>query len=1088
LPAKYDYIMATYSQFNSPKKKFVKPEFLLEKANGNILIMDEAHNASGSSNTGEFLQKVIRQTKGVTFLSATFAKRPDNMPIYAMKTAMSDANMNNEKLVDAIISGGVALQEVLSSQLVSEGQMIRRERSFDGVEVNYITLTEKEAEHKAVADNITEIIRDIISFQDTQITPLVENLDEIVSAEYSEAEERRGTHHAGVDMPPMFSKVFNLINQMLFAIKAESVAERAIERLKQGKKPIIAFASTMGAFLEQMDNEKGEPVSSGDKINADFKEVLMRALRGVMRYTVTTPNEETDPDDYENVRNKPKAAYKKEYKYFDASELSLDGQLKYHEITRKITDASTGLSISPIDIVISKIEVAGYSVAEVTGRKLEVKPVKGKPGKGLVMVRKKVNVNDAFRQYNNNEVDLLLINQSGATGASAHAIVTNKVPPDQVKQRVMIILQAELDINKEVQKRGRINRTGQIFKPIYDYVNSAIPAEQRLMMMLKKKLKSLDANTTSNQKQTSNMLETEDFLNKYGDKVVTAYLLEDENLWKKLGDPLKFESDNKPNAEGKANIIEGAAHKVSGRVAILPVAEQEKFYKDVFRRYNEYVEYLKQTDSYDLEVETMNLEAKTLKKEVCVAGKGGQSSFGNDSFLEKCMINNLRKPFTKDELENLIKKSLGDKDAETLHNELITEHLDYSKNTSNNEFEKINEKYKLLIEKITSEKKYQKLKTEPEKQKFYNKRIEVLNKAKEDTIDNEKRVASNRYRHLKNIFDFFYIGQGYNWPHESFIKGENSVKCVFVGYSIDKNRTNPYAPSAVQLRFAVANSVKYITLATSGEQGEKIQQIIGLSYRLPTHERNSIVDNWEKHTKEFSSNKIVRYIVTGNILQAFADYKGKLVSYTKSDGAVEKGILMPESWSLETKKGGDTVVIPIAKAKRIIASLTQGHSIYDSEKKIGITKAFYQYIFSIPKSKNYKAIYTDPEVIDLTQNKRDGFDMVSGFMRAYVDDNKMGELVDVLQNKYNLNVVVSKTIYNQLVEKQEQRELEKPEQIIKAEKLYEEDKKKYKEILKKQTAGKKDNIEKEAEARLKRIRIAKVKAAAKLKLLKLIDV
>ncbi len=57
--------------------------------------------------------------------------------------------MSEEALVQAISGGGVALQEVLASQLVSEGQMLRRERSFEGVEVNYITLFEKEAEHSA---------------------------------------------------------------------------------------------------------------------------------------------------------------------------------------------------------------------------------------------------------------------------------------------------------------------------------------------------------------------------------------------------------------------------------------------------------------------------------------------------------------------------------------------------------------------------------------------------------------------------------------------------------------------------------------------------------------------------------------------------------------------------------------------------------------------------------------------------------------------------------------------------------------------------------------------------------------------------
>ena len=109
-----------------------------------------------------------------------------------------------------------------------------------------------------------------------------------------------------------------------------------------------------------------------------------------------------------------------------------------------------------------------------------------KGNKALVMSRKKINTNDAFRKFNNDEVDVLMINQSGSTGASAHAIPTSKVPASKVRQRVMIVLQAELDINTEVQKRGRINRTGQILKPIYDYVSSAIPAEKRLMMMLAK--------------------------------------------------------------------------------------------------------------------------------------------------------------------------------------------------------------------------------------------------------------------------------------------------------------------------------------------------------------------------------------------------------------------------------------------------------------------------------------------------------------------------------------------------------------------------------------------------------------------------
>src|SRR6185437_9947962 len=114
LPAGYDFLVATYSQFNSPEKKPEKPGFLIEIAQDNIFILDEAHNSSGSSNTGSFLQGVVAGTRGVVFLSATFAKRPDNMPIYAMKTAISDCTMSKDELVEAITRGGVALQEVLS--------------------------------------------------------------------------------------------------------------------------------------------------------------------------------------------------------------------------------------------------------------------------------------------------------------------------------------------------------------------------------------------------------------------------------------------------------------------------------------------------------------------------------------------------------------------------------------------------------------------------------------------------------------------------------------------------------------------------------------------------------------------------------------------------------------------------------------------------------------------------------------------------------------------------------------------------------------------------------------------------------------
>lgn len=979
IPNKFNFVMATYSQFNSPEKKPEKPQFLRAIAKGNIIIMDESHNSSGSSNTGEFMQDVLSGTQGVVFLSATFAKRPDNMPVYAMKTAISDANMSKEELVEAITKGGVALQEILASQLVEEGQMLRRERSFEGIEVNYITLEDKEQEHKAIADNITTILRDVIGFQKNYIDDEIEELDKVAVAEAKEVETRKGTSEAGVSNQPYFSKVFNVINQMLFSIKAEAVAERTIERLKEGKKPVIAFASTMGSFVEQMENENGMPVKDGDTINADFSEVLQRGLDGILRYTE------------KDVNGEPV------YKQFNISELSPEAQSEYLRISEKIKTVSTGITISPIDVIIQKLEKAGYSVAEVTGRKYGVQ-LNMKTNQGLVLARKKINTNDAFRKFNNNEVDVLMINQSGSTGASAHAIVTPKVPKEEVRQRVMIVLQAELDINTEVQKRGRINRTGQILKPIYDYVNSAIPAEKRLMMMLQKKLKSLDANTSSNQKQSTKILDVPDFLNKYGDKIVTEYLLENPNINELLNDPLKLnDTDNED-----ANSTEDAAHKVSGRVAVLSTKMQQDFYNEISERYNDFVDYLKQSGDYDLEVEAMNLEAETIDQNVIKVGKGGESAFGEDSILETVKANVLKKPFNKTELENIITESLNGKDAKTIQTETIAEYETFVAKNLKDELAENENKYAELIKNIPSEKKIQKLAGSPNYENAIREREKELNNTKELAKANIEKSTANRKQYIDGVLKFFHIGKKLNYPVHTYEGGYEIVLGVFLGFIIDKKKKNPYAPSAMKLRFAIANSNKYIAIPAS--YNKDVMAIKGESVSANDRGFSVTLNEWESAIKTGTVDRKVRHIITGNLLQAFSDYKGKLVSYTTIDGSTKKGILMPDNW-LPKEESKGKVNVPIGKAIKVVASLTVGNSIY-TNNGLNLIRHNNYFKIIVPASRQKGGeFYLDNDILRLVENKR--FEKLADKMVALLPLNNINALVDILQNKHSSNVTLS---------------------------------------------------------------------------------
>lgn len=991
IPANYDFVVGTYSQFNSPERKPEKPNYLRKIASGNLLIMDEAHNSSGSSNTGEFMQHVVKDTVGVVFLSATFAKRPDNMPIYAMKTVISEANMTRDELVQAIIKGGVALQEILSSQLVAEGQMIRRERSFEGIEVNYLPLDAYEQEHRATADAITKILRDIISFQTNYIDKKVKELDEIAAAEGKEVDMREGTSQAGVDNQPYFSKVFNVINQMLFSIKANAVADRTIERLKEGKKPVIAFASTMGSFIEQMENESGTPVGDGDIINMDFAEVLRRGLDGIMRYTEKDVNGDSI------------------YKSFDVAELEPEAQKEYLKILEEINHVSTGISISPIDVIIQRLEQAGYTVAEVTGRKFAVEP-NAKGNKGLVTARKKITTNDAFRKFNNNEVDVLMINQSGSTGASAHAIVTPKVSKDEVRQRVMIVLQAELDINTEVQKRGRINRTGQILKPIYDYVISAIPAEKRLMMMLQKKLKSLDANTTSNQKQSNKILDVPDFLNKYGDKVVQEYLAENPAISELLGNPLSSGED-KGGDERSYSAIENAAHKVSGRVAVLSTQMQADFYAEITERYNDFVDYLKQIGEYDLEVEALDLKAESIESSVIKMGKGGESAFGEDSILEKVQANILKKPFKRFEVENLINETLDGKTAEEHKRELLDDYTNTSEQRLQRELNDIAAKYDKLIVEIPNEKKIKKI-IESGNTELASVQIGIrtkeLNAARALAVEQLQKSQKNKQQYLQRIFNFFTIGRKLYYPVTTFENGKENVLAISLGIKIDAKKKNPYAPSAIKVSIAIANSRKYISAPASLDAF--ISDVIAASYDIKTPVIDDLLNEWEQDIQQKTKDRGIRYVITGNLLQAFGSESGKLVSYTTESGSIKKGILMPEEWQPK-EIAKQKVTVPILKALPLISSMSVGTSLFASGGLAFFKMPNDKYRIIVPASRaKGGAIYMDTELWPLIENGK--FETASDKMQATLPEYNIVPFVEILQRKHSLSMELA---HNQLI-------------------------------------------------------------------------
>nr|DAI66468.1 MAG TPA: Type I restriction enzyme [Caudoviricetes sp.] len=1012
LPEEYDYVITTYSQINNGTKEYEpKEDGIAEKdksykkkspsaadksgqerrdviqalSKDNIMILDESHTSGGRGGGSMYMQYIMPKVKGVTFLSATFAKRADNMPIYAMKTDLSKSGISPQDMIEAISQGGVTLQEIMSKQLVQSGQMIRRERSFQGVTIDWMPVSEEEdAVQRKQFDEVSSIFSDIRAFQKDYITPIVEGISEELSEQGGYSDLQQGTAELGVTNTPFASKMYNLVNQLLFSLKADAVANRVIENLKNGFKPVISFTNTMEGFLDEAP--KDTPM---DKV-PNFSATLMRALDGVMRYTET------------NLKGE------KVNKFFTVNDLPEAGQNKYYEIREKIENLSADLPISPMDAIKMKIQKAGYKVGEITGRTLEM--VQDENGKYVIQNRKDRDKKSAARDFNNGQLDVLMVNKSGSTGISLHASPKFE---DQ-RQRVMVFAQFQSDINDEVQMRGRIDRTGQKFRGKYEYIMSSIPAEQRLQMMFKAKLKSLDANTTSSQKSKFNEMEVVDYLNKYGDDVTWQYMLEHPELSEKLGDPLKIlTSEGEESQSGDTNTAgkEGCAAKIARYLPFLPVKEQEEVFKDITDAYNVKIQLLNDAGENDLEITTMPLKAKTISKKIWKPGTDPNSgnAFADNTYLEEVEVDVLKKPMKAEEikstvsrmtsgepfnewLDNRVKEinSLYDGKIATLKERLDQSALERSEKAKKNYIEKSKEARKNGKNEFTDE----------EIEKMSEVVVEDIMKKSKESFIKQKNVIEARRENIRKQINSFTPMKPLVIP---FNLDETLVtimpsRGMFLGYKFSKD----YSPSSSTAIFATLDGRRKVEIPLNQEKA--FNSIRMNTMMQPTYLKDLNVDTWDSYVPTQTRKKA--YIVTGNLLQALVDtkksenVKGYLVSYSTIEGDTKQGILMSDNFKPENL----TTSAPISS--RLI-QIQQGETVISEDKRVIVEKNTgwrSGYALKVPKSKKQGGeFFEDNKLRSLADNKE--FTTRGNYMVADISSDNLSKVLDRLSK---MGVTVSK--------------------------------------------------------------------------------
>src|SRR5690606_33074200 len=389
------------------------------------------------------------------------------------------------------------------------------------------------------------------------------------------------------------SVVHNFVKQLLLGLKADTAADRAIAELRAGKKPLIALENTMGSFLAQYAADNG--LKDGDLLGSfDYRTVLTRALDRTRYYTLKD------------------AKGNSERVYVPLSELDPNTRRIYQAAQNTIDqlDGLSDLPVSPLDWIRHRITQAGFTVAEITGRNLAVDYSGEAPRLTRVPDEEQNDKVKTTARFNDGTLDAIILNVSGSTGISLHASENFK----DKRKRHMIVAQPASDINIFMQMLGRIHRTGQVELPEYSILNVDLPAEKRPTAVLNKKMRSLNANTSSNS-ESATSIKSADILNKYGDQIVNEYLRDNSDLAKALG----VEPSGNDESEGRASSIpEGLARKATGRLALMPVSVQNAFYEEVESQYNTLIDYLNSTNQNDLEPRTLDFEAELAEEKVLV--------------------------------------------------------------------------------------------------------------------------------------------------------------------------------------------------------------------------------------------------------------------------------------------------------------------------------------------------------------------------------------------------------------------------------------------------------------------------------------
>lgn len=623
-----DMVLATYSQFMRAYHKNPKAALLTEiAANNGMLILDEAHVASGASNLSATVGQAVANSDAVLYASATPLKGVSNFAIY---NKIFPDSVDLRTLPDTLKAGGEALQEAISTNMARDGVLIRREHDFS--KLTFHTRNPDVARRQRnveLADSLSYIIGEM-SYLAGDVSKAVSDMNKGYKKDWEEIPEkdRQGARMQASSMN-FGSRLYSLNRQFLLGIKIEDAVETALNDLSNGRKPVIAVENTGESLLRQVISrragiehleaelteldERAGALSEEEKARRD---VLVSSINDAMRNVVLD-----EPPQYRELLESMLDridVIKIQGRYGDVQRIKPESE-EYQEAEDRVREkirAFPDLPLTPIDVVKKELQQRGHPVAEVSGRTASITPNAANLAMWDVNFHAKADAVANVAGFQNGKYDAIVITRSGSTGISLHA--TDRFEDSDIRQRDFIVLQKAANIAEFLQWMGRVNRKDQVVPPVITGLESGLPAELRLTMMHNAKLRKLSANTTSNRENANLEGEEFDLLNDVGDRVALEWLAENPDVAELLDINLPSEDDLEDAARFSQECL--YINKLMGRLMMVSVEKQEEILKTLTERFADKIEELEQRGENPFKVDVFEWKAIIVKEEELQSG------------------------------------------------------------------------------------------------------------------------------------------------------------------------------------------------------------------------------------------------------------------------------------------------------------------------------------------------------------------------------------------------------------------------------------------------------------------------------------